>query len=102
MSVVSDRGGVQPLAGAYGNEIALHGSTITTDTRRRGPGGVLNNRRWYSWILRLGHRLLRSISSEERDPTWKFQLGPRHKRLNLEALTDAGIVHLYSCLDIRL
>ena len=47
--------------------------------------------RWYYWILRLGHRLFRSISSEERDPAWKFQSGPRHKRLNLEALTDADL-----------
>ena len=47
--------------------------------------------RWYSWILRLGHRLFRSISSEEKDPAWKFQSGPRHKRLNLEALTDADL-----------
>ena len=48
--------------------------------------------RWYGWILTLGHRLFRSISSEERDPAWKFQSGPLHKRLNLEALTDADLL----------
>ena len=47
--------------------------------------------RWYGWILGLGHRLFPSIFREERDPTWRLQSGPRHKRLNLEALTDADL-----------
>ncbi len=40
-----------------------------------------------NWITRIRDKLFRYTSNDLDDPAWKLQYGPRHKRLNVEALT---------------
>jgi potassium channel subfamily K len=42
---------------------------------------------WYDLITRIRDKFFRYTSSDLEDPAWKLQYGPRHKRLNVEALT---------------
>ena len=42
---------------------------------------------WYDWIMRIRDKIFRYAPTDSEDPAWKLQYGPRHKRLNVEALT---------------
>lgn len=45
-----------------------------------------HHQRWYNWIFELFSRF---ASPNQEDPAWKLQYGPRQKRLNIDALSDA-------------
>jgi hypothetical protein len=47
----------------------------------------IHGSRWYDWITRIRDKIFRYAPRDSEDPAWKLQYGPRHKRLNVEALT---------------
>ncbi|KAF8970415.1 hypothetical protein BDZ97DRAFT_1791260 [Flammula alnicola] len=62
------------------------------DEERQQRVGVLRRRRhWYSWLRRVWRRLRDEVWREWEDPAWKYVYGPKHKRLNLEPLSEAQL-----------
>jgi len=47
----------------------------------------IHGSRWYDRITRIRDKIFRDAPRDSEDPAWKLQYGPRHKRLNVEALT---------------
>lgn len=53
--------------------------------------GHIYGSRWYDWITGIWTKIFRCKPSGLEDPAWKMQYGPRHKRLNVDALADEDL-----------
>ncbi|KAF8191131.1 tandem pore domain K+ channel [Pholiota molesta] len=62
------------------------------DVRARRRGVARRRRRhWYAWLQRGWRHLMAEVWREWEDPAWKYVYGHRHKRLNLEVLSEAQL-----------
>ncbi|PPQ88573.1 hypothetical protein CVT25_009953 [Psilocybe cyanescens] len=61
------------------------------DDERRQRVGRKRHHHWYSSLLRVWRNIWDEVWREWEDPAWKYVYGPRHKRLNLEALTESQL-----------
>ncbi|KDR68339.1 hypothetical protein GALMADRAFT_256966 [Galerina marginata CBS 339.88] len=61
------------------------------DEERKLRVGLRRHHHWYSWLRHVWRRLWDELWREWEDPAWKYVYGRRHKRLNLEALTEAQL-----------
>ncbi|KAF8156864.1 hypothetical protein B0H34DRAFT_475992 [Crassisporium funariophilum] len=53
--------------------------------------GQIRHRHWWTLGETIWHRLWKQRRREWEDPAWRYVYGPSHKRLNLEALTEAQL-----------
>ncbi|KAF9529080.1 hypothetical protein CPB83DRAFT_853192 [Crepidotus variabilis] len=62
-----------------------HHSHTKPNLHRKKP------RQWFKWIVQTWDKMFDRLAFESDDPAWRFLRGPRHRRLNVEALTDSQL-----------